>query len=204
MNMSVDTNMRNDLAIIQQWVKTDSRVLDLGCGNGTLLQSLQKNSQVEGYGLEIDPHEITACIERGVNVIETDIDEGLSRFNDNSFDTVVMTQALQVMRQPHVVLDEMLRIGNECIVTFPNFGNWHTRLFLSLRGRMPVTRQLAYQWYDTPNIHFCTVRDFENLCSERNIHIIHREFVAERILSRQIKGLWPNLFSETAIYHLSK
>ena len=196
-------SMRNDLTIIQQWIKPESRVLDLGCGDGTLLLNLKKYARVEGYGLEIDPHQITACVEQGVNVVETDIDEGLARFADNSFDTVVMTQALQVMRQPHVVLDEMLRIGSECIVTFPNFGNWHTRIYLALRGRMPVTKQLAYQWYDTPNIHFCTVRDFENLCREKNIHIIHREFVSERILSRQIQGLWPNLFSETAIYHLS-
>ena len=196
-------SIRNDLEIIRGWIKPGSRVLDLGCGDGTLLESLQKDLQVESYGLEIDPHQITTCVSRGVNVIETDIDEGLSRFADKSFDTVVMTQALQVMRQPHIVLDEMLRIGKECIVTFPNFGNWHTRLYLTLRGRMPVTRQLAYQWYDTPNIHFCTVRDFEKLCSDKNIHILNRQFVSERTLSRKIKRLWPNLFSETAIYHLT-
>jgi methionine biosynthesis protein MetW len=196
-------SIRDDLEIILPWFNPDSRVLDLGCGDGTLLHSLHQSANIEGYGLEIDPGQINACVGRGVNVIEMNIDEGLTRFADKSFDTVVMTQALQVMKQPHVVLDEMLRIGKECIVTFPNFGNWHTRFYLAFKGRMPVTKQLAYQWYDTPNIHFCTVRDFENLCAEKGIRVLHREFIAERSVGRQVKGVWPNLFSETAIYHLT-
>ncbi len=196
--------IRLDLGIIQQWIKPESRVLDLGCGDGVLLESLHNNLRVDGYGLEIGAEQIKACIARGVNVVEADIDASLRRFADKSFNTVVMTQALQVMKKPDVVLDEMLRIGDECVITFPNFGNWHTRAYLSFRGRMPVTRQLAYQWYDTPNIHFCTVRDFEAMCHEKGIQVLHREFVSERILSRQLKKIWPNMFSETALYHLSK
>lgn len=197
-------SMRTDFDFIEQWINPGSRILDLACGDGTLLKNLQLHKQVEGYGLEIDQDNITAAIANGVNVVETDLDSGLSQFPDNSFDAVVMTQALQVMQNPHLVLDEMLRIGKKCIVTFPNFGNWRARVSLLVNGRMPVTKQLAYQWYDTPNIHFCTVNDFEALCAELNIRIDHREFVAERIPDRQLKGICPNLFSHTAIYLLSK
>ena len=196
--------IRTDLNIIQQWIHPKSRILDLGCGDGELLQTLAKTKGVWGYGLEIDADKITSCVARGVNVIEADLDEGLSQFSDNSFDTVVMTQALQAMRYPHLVLGEMLRVGKQCVVTFPNFGNWRARSYLLSRGRMPVTRQLTFQWYDTPNIHFCTVKDFEALCSEKRIRILHREFVAERLPDRYMKGIWPNMFSDTAIYHLSK
>lgn len=194
--------LRLDLNIIQNWIAPQSRVLDLGCGDGTLLRQLMDNKQVQGYGLEIDADEITQCIRKGVNVVEQDLNRGLTNFTDNSFDTVVMTQALQVMHRPDLVLDEMLRVGKECIVTFPNFGNWHARLYLALRGRMPVTKQLAYQWYDTPNIHFCTVRDFEALCRERSITIMDRQVVAARFPDRLLKDLNPNIFGETAIYHL--
>ncbi len=197
-------SLRIDLTIIKPWVAAGSQVLDLGCGDGSLLASLTAEKAVDGYGLEIDAEQIAACIARGVNVIEANMDEGLSQFTDQSFDTVVMTQALQVIRHPHLVLEEMLRIGKECIVTFPNFGNWRARLYLAFRGRMPVTKQLSYQWYDTPNIHFCTVTDFEALCKQMGINVIDRQFVAERNPDRHIKAICPNLFSETAIYHLSK
>lgn len=196
--------LRIDLGILQQWVPVGGRVLDLGCGDGSLLISLARNRKTEGYGLEIDGDQITACIARGVNVIEKDINAGLANFQDKSFDTVVMTYSMQVLRRPDLVVEEMLRVGKECIVTFPNFGNIRTRAYLILRGQMPVTRQLSYQWYDTPNIHFCTVKDFENLCRERDIKIIHRETVTARGLDRRLSKYWPNMFAETAIYHLSK
>jgi len=196
--------LRIDLDILQQWIPVGGRVLDLGCGDGTLMSSLADNRQASGYGLEIDAEQITACISRGVNVIETDLNDGLDNFQNDSFDTVIMTYSLQVMRRPDQLIDEMLRVGKECIVTFPNFGNIRTRSYLMLRGRMPVTKQLSHQWYDTPNIHFCTVHDFDALFAEKNIRILHREVVTERFPDKQLKGLWPNLFGETAIYHLAK
>lgn len=195
--------MRIDLNEIQSWIAQGSRVLDLGCGDGTLLKFLIDHKQVEGYGLEIGAAEINACLEKGLNVVEQNLDQGLGNFADNSFDTVLMTQALQTLHYPHLVLDEMLRVGKECIVTFPNFGHWKARWHLAVRGRMPVSDLLPYQWYDTPNIHFCTFRDFEVLCREKNIRVIHRQVVNEKTPAFLI-GLAPNLFGETAIYHLRK
>lgn len=196
--------MNQDISFINGWIKADSRVLDLGCGDGSLLASLKKDLNISGYGLEIDPESINQCVAKGVNVIEQDLNNSLKNFPDNSFDTVVMTQALQAMRYPHLVLDEMLRIGSQCVITFPNFGHWRARAYLTLRGRMPVTKQLAYQWYDTPNIHFFTYSDFEALCRERNINVLRKTFIGEHFPDRQLKNLWPNLFAQTAVYHLSK
>lgn len=196
--------LRGDLSVISAWIKPASKVLDLGCGDGTLLASLRDKKQVTGYGLEIDATHITACVAKGLSVIEQNLDRGLANFADNSFDTVVMTQALQTMHSPHVVLEEMLRVGKECIVTFPNFGHWKARWHLCFNGRMPVSDLLPYQWYDTPNIHFCTFKDFEFLCRDRNINIVHRQVVGEGPLSRLLKDIRPNLFGETAIYHLTR
>ncbi|AQT61327.1 methionine biosynthesis protein MetW [Cellvibrio sp. PSBB023] len=195
--------MRIDLNEIQHWITQGSRILDLGCGDGTLLKFLIDTKQVQGYGLEIDAEQINACIDKGLNVVEQNLDRGLGNFADKSFDTVLMTQALQTLHFPHLVLDEMLRVGKECIVTFPNFGHWKARFYLATRGRMPVSDLLPYEWYDTPNIHFCTFKDFEVLCRERNIKVIHRQVVNEQS-GQTLKDFMPNLFGETAIYHLSK
>ena len=195
--------MRIDLNEIQHWITQGSRILDLGCGDGTLLKFLIDTKQVQGYGLEIDAEQINTCIDKGLNVIEQNLDRGLGNFADKSFDTVIMTQALQTLHFPHLVLDEMLRVGKECIVTFPNFGHWKARFYLATRGRMPVSDLLPYEWYDTPNIHFCTFKDFEVLCRERNIKVIHRQVVNEQS-GQTLKDFMPNLFGETAIYHLSK
>ena len=195
--------MRIDLNEIQHWIQQGSRILDLGCGDGTLLKFLIDTKQVQGYGLEIDPAQINICIDKGLNVIEQNLDRGLGNFADKSFDTVLMTQALQTLHFPHLVLDEMLRVGKECIVTFPNFGHWKARFYLATRGRMPVSDLLPYEWYNTPNIHFCTFKDFEVLCRERIIKVIHRQVVNEQS-GQTLKDFMPNLFGETAIYHLRK
>ena len=195
--------MRIDLNEIQHWIQQGSRILDLGCGDGTLLKFLIDTKQAQGYGLEIDAAQINTCIDKGLNVIEQNLDRGLGNFADKSFDTVLMTQALQTLHFPHLVLDEMLRVGKECIVTFPNFGHWKARFYLATRGRMPVSDLLPYEWYNTPNIHFCTFKDFEVLCRERNIKVIHRQVVNEQS-GQTLKDFMPNLFGETAIYHLRK
>jgi len=196
--------MRQDLTHITQWISTGSRVLDLGCGNGEFLQQMQRDRDVRGIGIEIDQANITEAIGRGLSIIEQDLDGGLTNFRDDSFDTVVMAHALQAVRAPHLVLDEMLRIGRECIVTFPNFAHWRCRVYLGTRGRMPVSRFMPYTWYDTPNIHFCTVRDFEALCQERNIKILHRDMIGRPSNGGGLASLWPNLFATTAIYHISR
>ncbi len=197
--------MRLPRDLVQAWIKPEEQVLDLGCGDGTLLRQLIDDKNVQGYGLEIDPHAISQCVTNGINVVEQDLDEvGLANFTDGSFDTVIMNQTLQAVHFPHLMVDEMLRVGKVGIVVFPNFGHWRCRLHLGLRGQMPVSKFLPHQWYDTPNIHFCTIRDFENLCREKNIDIINRRFVNAYGGSTVSARLWPNLFGFIAIYRISK
>ena len=196
--------MRQDLTHIQRWIAPCSRVLDLGCGNGEFLELLRDQRDVDGTGLEIDADNINEAVGRGLNIIEQNMDSGLSNFPDDSFDTVVMAHALQAVHFPDKVLDEMLRIGRECIVTFPNFGHWRCRWYLSTRGRMPVSKFMPYTWYDTPNIHFCTVRDFEALCREKGIKILARDMVGNTNREPLLATLWPNLFALTAIYHITR
>ena len=196
--------MRPDLEIIQQWIEPDSRVLDIGCGDGSLLNYLNVSKNVSSIGLEIDPENIEQCITHGVNVVEQDIDAGLSNFESNSFDTVLLAQTLQALHNPHLLIEEMLRIGNKGIVTFPNFGNWKSRVYLASRGRMPVSKFMPHQWYDTPNIHFCTVKDFDALCHEMNIRILTRTVVDSQHQGGWAVRAWPNLLGEIAIYHLTR
>lgn len=196
--------MRPDLDIIQNWIAPGSRVLDLGCGDGSLLEFLKTNKGVSETGLEINEVNIAACLAKGVNVIEQDMNKSLQNFKDKSFDTVLLTQTLQAVSYPDVIIDEMLRIGKNCIVTFPNFGNWRSRLYLFTKGRMPVSNFMPYEWYNTPNIHFCTVRDFDVLCKEKNIKVITRTVVDHLHQGSWTIKAWPNFLGETAIYHISR
>jgi len=200
----MNTPLRADLATLEPWIKPGSRVLDLGCGDGSLLAYLKHHKQVQGYGLEIDPGNIEQCVTAGVNVIEQNLDEGLQNFIEHSFDVVIMTQALQTVHFPNLVLEEMLRIGRECIITFPNFGHWRCRSFLSLHGRMPVSESLPFTWYNTPNIHLCTFKDFEALCTEKNIQILNRQVVDHSYRSSRLMNWLPNLLGEVAIYRVTR
>ena len=198
------SELRPDLSIIQQWIRPESEILDLGCGEGELLSYLKNEKNVHGYGLEINPEKLTACIRNGVNVIEQNLDNGLGNFEDQSIDTVVMTQALQAVQRPDELLDEMLRIGKEAIVTCPNFGYWKTRFYLLLKGRMPMSDTLPYNWYDTPNIHMCTFRDFEILCREKGIRILNKTVVDDQHREHWSIRLWPAMLGEIAVYHITR
>jgi methionine biosynthesis protein MetW len=196
--------LRPDLRIIAELINPGARVLDLGCGTGDLLAHLQDDKRVNGYGLEIDAGNITTCLGKGVNVIEQDLDGGLGNFPDQSFDMVVMTETLQSVRAPASMLEEMLRIGRECVVTFPNFGHWRCRLQLTLRGRMPVARHLPHDWFDTPNIHLCTFDDFEKLCQDKDLEIIERFVVDADHGNRPLINRFPNFFGTYAFYRLGR
>jgi methionine biosynthesis protein MetW len=189
---------RPDLTNIKQWIKPETRVLDLGCGDGTLLCMLRDELGVTGYGLEIESENIIQCLSKGINVIQRDLDAGLSDFDEQSFDYVIMTQTLQAVHFPDRLFKEMLRVGREGIVTFPNFGYWVNRLQLGFGGKMPVSKSLPAQWYDTQNIHLCTVKDFENLCRAHDIAILER-VVVDRNHRANIDFL-PNLLGEIALF----
>ena len=187
---------RPDFAAIGGWIGLGSSVLDLGCGDGTLLRYLQQTRSVNGYGVEIDDESILQCVKSGVNVVQSDLERGLSGFEDRSFDYVVLSQTLQAMRNSETIMREMLRVGREGIVTFPNFGYWKNRLEV-LKGRMPVSENLPYEWFDTPNVHLCTIADFERFCDERRIRILERKVLTH---GKPVSTL-PNLFGALAVYH---
>jgi methionine biosynthesis protein MetW len=196
--------LRGDLVLIRDLINANARVLDLGCGTGDLLANLQTTKNVNGYGLDKDPANIQVCLSKGVNVIEQDLDTGLRNFADNNFNMVVMTDALQAVRDPRGLLREMLRIGEECVVTFPNFGHWRCRLQLGLGGQMPVSKHLPHDWFNTPNIHLCTTQDFEHLCREENFRIIQRRVVNTQYTEHWSIQLAPNLFGSHAFYRLGR
>ncbi len=194
--------LRTDLEYLTNWIEEESHVLDLGCGDGTLLAHLRETRQVSGYGLEIDDGNISLAIRNRVNVIHADLNEGLADFGDHSFDYVVMTQAIQTIRRPDLLLMEMLRVGREGIVTFPNFGHWKARFSLFFNGMMPMSRALPSEWYNTQNIHLCTLHDFERLCTKKGIEIIQRAVVDVSHQTSSSMRLMPNLFGEIALYRL--
>lgn len=187
---------RPDFAAIAQWVQPGAHVLDLGCGDGTLLKYLRQARQVTGYGVEIDDRNVLACVNNGIDVIQSDLERGLSEFADGSFDYVILSQTLQAMRNTERIVREMLRVGRAGIVTFPNFGYWKNRLQV-LRGQMPVSDSLPFEWFDTPNVHLCTVADFEQFCAQRGIRIVERTVLTA---GRPVQA-WPNLLGELAVYH---
>ncbi len=198
--------LRADLDIISGWIQPGSKVLDLGCGDGTLLAHLRDQYHVLGYGLEIDRFNIEVCVEKNINVIQANLNHGLkSYFADKRFDCVIMSQTLQATEQPDLLIEEMLRVGAEGIVTFPNMAHWSARLQLGLQGIMPVTKNLPNQWFNTPNVHLCTLNDFEKLCSKHDIQILERAVVDHsHKKGGWLTNLFPNLLGEIAIYRFRR
>jgi homoserine O-acetyltransferase len=190
---------RADFATIASWIPKGARILDLGCGDGSLLAYLARERGATGYGVEIDDAGVLASVANGINVLQSDLESGLAGFDDASFDCVILSQTLQAMRHTEAIVVEMLRVGREAIVTFPNFGHWSHRWQI-LKGRMPVSTSLPYQWYDTPNIHLCTVADFDGFLAERGFRIENRVVLAG---GRPVAAL-PNLRGELAIYRFRR
>lgn len=190
---------RPDFAAIAAWIPQGASVLDLGCGDGSLLRYLKEKRKVRGYGVEINDANIVACIANGINVIQGDIDSGLSGFESSAFDYVLLSQTLQATRHTEPLIQEMLRVGREAIVSFPNFGYWRNRLNV-LRGHMPVSKELPYQWFDTPNVHLCTLNDFETFCADHRVHIIERRVIT----GGSEVALLPNLLGSMAVYRFKR
>ena len=190
---------RPDFAAIAGWVTLGSSVLDLGCGDGGLLRYLRESRQVTGYGVEIDDDGVAACVTNGVNVIQTDLDRGLSDFENSSFDYVILSLTLQTIKNTERVVADMLRVGREGIVTFPNFGYWKNRLQV-IGGHMPVSDNLPYDWHNTPNRHLCTIADFERFCAGRGVKILERTVLTR---GKPVRVL-PNLFGSLAVYRFQR
>jgi methionine biosynthesis protein MetW len=191
---------RSDFQAIAAWVKPDCAVLDLGCGDGLLLRYLKETRNARGYGVDIDDANVLACVKNGVNVIQSDLERGLAGFDAGSFDCVILSQTLQAVRHTDQLLHDMLRVGREAIVSFPNFGRWDLRLQIALGGRMPMSPDLPYQWYNTPNVHLFTIADFESFCENHGIRVLER-IVLNR--GRQVTT-WVNIFGSLAVYRIQR
>lgn len=198
MNASTVIN-RPDFEVIASFIKRGESVLDLGCGDGSLLRYLQESVGVRGYGVELEPSRVLAAVANGVNVIQSDLEAGLAGFKDKTFDHVILSLTLQAMHRTEWVLSELLRVGREAIVSFPNFGYWRHRMAI-LNGRMPVSESLPYQWYNTPNVRFFTMSDFETLCAERGIQVVDRRALdGDTVVAEE-----PNFLASVAVYRLRR
>ena len=190
---------RADDDAIAAWIRPGSTVLDLGCGDGTLLRHLRETREVRGYGIEIEDDKVIACVANGVNVLQGDLDRGLAEFDSGSFDSVILSLTLQAMLHTEEIVLEMLRVGREAIVTFPNFGYWRHRLQV-IAGRMPVSDKLPYSWYDTPNVHLCTIHDFDEFCRKRSIRVLERLVFCDGVPVHVL----PNLMGSLAVYRFER
>lgn len=189
--------------IITDWVPFRSKVIDFGCGDGSLLKDLINTKNICGYGVEIDHQMIDKCIEKGISVIEKDIDKGIQDFELSNFDIAIMASSIQCLKNPNIAMRRMLRLSNKCIVTLPNFGYWKCRLAL-LAGKMPVTPSLPSSWYETENLHLCTIRDFEKLCSDSGFIIDERIFLNGSSKKGLLASIMPNIFASEGVYLLGK
>ena len=189
--------------IITDWVPSQSKVIDFGCGDGSLLKDLIDTKNICGYGVEIDPQMINECIEKGISVIEKDIDKGIQDFELSNFDIAIMASSIQCLKNPNIAMRRMLRLSNKCIVTLPNFGYWKCRLAL-LAGKMPVTPSLPSSWYETENVHLCTISDFEKLCSDSGFIIDERIFLNSSSKKGLLASTMPNIFASEGVYLLGK
>jgi len=189
--------------IINSWVPENSKVIDFGCGDGSLLKELFENKQVLGYGVEINDTKIEKCIEKGVPVIKLDIDKGLNDFMSSNFDLSIMARSIQCLKNPDLALNRMLELSKRCVVTLPNLGYWRCRINLA-SGKMPITPELPSSWYETENIHLCTIKDFENLCLKENISIKDKVFINRNGNQGGLSKINPNLFAVEGVYLLEK
>ncbi len=189
--------------IINSWVPENSKVIDFGCGDGSLLKELFENKQVLGYGVEINDIKIEKCIEKGVPVIKLDIDKGLNDFMSSNFDLSIMARSIQCLKNPDLALNRMLELSKRCVVTLPNLGYWRCRINLA-SGKMPITPELPSSWYETENIHLCTIKDFENLCLKENISIKDKVFINRNGEQGGLSKINPNLFAVEGVYLLEK
>ncbi|MCA0400673.1 MAG: methionine biosynthesis protein MetW [Proteobacteria bacterium] len=204
--MTEETGLRADQRLIFDIVSSGARVLDVGCGDGVLLDHLARAKGVDARGIELSREGVASCVAKGLAVIQGDADTDLTDYPDDCFDTVILSQTLQATRRPRHVLEQMLRIGRNAIVSFPNFGHWRIRTHLLLHGRMPVTENLPDSWYDTPNIHFCTIRDFVALAGEVNAEIVRAEALDATGRPMGVKMPWWfwNLMGEQGVFLLAR
>lgn len=200
------TQLRPDLKAISELVEPGSTLLDVGCGEGELLAWLKQNKQVKGRGIELSQQNVHRAIAKGLSVIHGNADIDLEHYPDGAYDYVVLSQTLQTLKDPRAVLSHLVRLSRHAIVSVPNFGHWKNRLYLACKGRMPVTKSLSYQWYDTPNIHFCTISDFVELCDMLGLTIEKRLYVNQFGVPSNFTngGIFANLFGEQGIFMIRK